>query len=371
MEHLHGGCVHEASRKFNRARETFVDFSSNMNIFAPRVPEADWARWKNEIEVYPELQTSDLAARLSDVYKTERKFLLPTAGAIEGIYCCAQLFQKAKVAISEPAFGDYYRAFNAVGARVERIAFEPQEWNNFPGVLREKFSDFEVVIFGNPNNPTGTFIPKKQLINDLLKFTTPGQAVIVDEAFIEFTAKGEQESLLSVLSSQPNLIVIRSLTKSWRIPGLRLGFVATSNIAWLKRIESIQPPWSINSITMAWAEEYLNCGHYEQVLMSLVDLPRLRTEFQARLATIPEIAVLPGAANFFLIELKMRSPGSSKIFDLLAEAGFLVRVCDSFFGMQKERFLRVAVRTEYENKRFADALEQVYSMNVPMLHSNP
>jgi threonine-phosphate decarboxylase len=157
------------------------------------------------------------------------------------------------------------------------------------------------------------------------------------------------------------VIVFRSLTKSWRIPGLRLGFLATVNPAWLQRLRAMQPPWTLNSITVAWAREHLTRGAHQRMLAGLQALPEIRAEFQEILSHVSEIRVHPSTTNFFLIELKTQRWSASAVFDALAERGFLVRVCDSFHGIERGRFLRLAVRTREENTLLAAALAEVFA----------
>jgi len=338
---LHGGQIWEAARRFGCAPETFIDFSSNMNVLAPPIAAEDWTRWREETARYPE--DADLRERLAEVYAIPASQLLPTAGAIEAIYFAARLFTGKRVAILEPCFSEYFRAFEATGARTERRLL-----NN---VFDEDFSEFDAVVVCNPNNPTGDFFPAHKLL------ALKTHALLADEAFIEFS--DETESLLPALPARPDVIVFRSLTKSWRIPGLRLGFLATANFESLARLRAMQPPWSINSITAAWARSYLTREHYSLVCQSLRGLPQLREKFRERLAQIPGIKAHPSAANFFLIELTAPQLDAPSLFEALARRGFLVRVGDSFDGLTPGKFLRVAVRTAEENNLFADALERV------------
>lgn len=336
----HGGRVREAARRFDFLPEAILDFSSNMNVLALPIAGEEWARWQSEIEQYPE--DDDLAARLAEVYETDPSCLLPTAGAIEAIYLAARLFAGKRVAIFEPGFSEYKRAFKSAGAHVEQRLYNE--------LLNTDLSDFDAVIFGNPNNPTSSLFTISQLL------ALNARALLVDEAFIEFAGR---DTLLPMLATHPRVIVFRSLTKSWRIPGLRLGFLATANREWFARLAAIQPPWSINSITMAWARNLLTAENYRDVRTSLEKLPLLREIFRAELAQIPGIKPHPSAANFFLVELLSTQLNASELFDALARRGFLVRVCDSFHGLARGRFVRVAVRTEKENALLVAALKQV------------
>ena len=389
---LHGGRIQEAARRFNRPVSSFVDFSSNMNVFAPRIPEDAWARWREEATRYPE--DDDLQARLAALYQVPAECVLPTAGAIEGIYLAARLFRTA--AVPAPAFGDYKRAFQAAGATVftappasaillaqnspevpgtgSHPKFHPDATAEPPGstpiISPSDDTDTEyrtalslpaaafpatgALILGNPNNPSGELLSVNTLLELARQTANAGTALLVDEAFIEFAAP--EESLLPWLAQHPHVIVFRSLTKCWNIPGLRLGFVATANPAWMRQMHAMQPPWSVGGITAAWARENLTPQRHREMLASLAPFAKLREDFQNTLRTaVPGIAVHPASANFFLVELTDPRLEANALFARLAERGYLVRVCDSFQGLEKGRFIRLAVRSAEENRAFTEA----------------
>ena len=342
---LHGGRIQEAARRFNRPAGSFVDFSSNMNLFAPCIAEDAWARWREEAARYPE--DDDLQARLAAIYEVPAECVLPTAGAIEGIYLAARLFRSATV--PAPAFGDYKRAFQAAGAAVSKTPL--------PAALQNPDLAADALILGNPNNPTGELLSASTLLDLARQTAASGTALLVDEAFIEFAAP--EDSLLQWLAEHPHVIVFRSLTKCWNIPGLRLGFVATANPGWMRQMRMMQPPWSVSGITAAWARTYLTPEGHREMLGSLTPFATLRADFQNALRTaIPGIVVHPASANFFLVELTDPRLEANALFARLAQRGYLVRVCDSFEGLAKGRFIRLAVRSAEENRAFTKAFAE-------------
>jgi threonine-phosphate decarboxylase len=352
---FHGGGIRQAAERFGLPVESFVDFSSNVNVLAPAVTAANWTRWITEIYRYPE--PGDLTEQLANFYETKAEYILPTAGGIEALYLSAQLFPGAKVAIVEPGFSDYARAFGSVPCSLERILLTSDLWASPIREWADRLDPFDVVVLGNPNNPTGTFQSLTDLTALLDRPWTRPKHWIVDEAFIEFVTGFKDETLLSRLADYPSVIVLRSLTKSWRIPGLRFGFLATAGP--IRQLESIQPPWSINGVVRAWAREFLREERRTEYLASLRILVKLGHDLEASLRLIPGIKVHPSAANFVLLELTNRSFDADRIYVELGRRGILVRVCDSFYEMPKGRFVRVAVRTAEENARLLSALSTV------------
>ena len=357
---FHGGQLSKAALEFNLPPESFVDFSSNLNVCAPAVSSTDWERWRTAITRYPQADPARLRDRLATVYDLDARHILATAGAIDALYLAARIFHDRKVAIIEPAFGDYDRAFAAAGCAAERLALAPETWHA-PATTAwvDLIEPFDVIVFGNPNNPTGSLQPRELLLQLFNTSWSRQKTWLVDEAFIEFVANQENETLLAVLKQNPSLIVIRSLTKSWCIPGLRLGFLATSNSAWLDRLCMIQPPWSANGVVEEWAAAYLTPEHHAQLLAGLRNLREIKSRFELELARIPGLRTHPSAANFLLVEITDASLSAAHVYRELGRRGLLVRVCDSFYAMSKGRFIRIAVRTEPENNRLAEAIRDL------------
>jgi threonine-phosphate decarboxylase len=356
---FHGGRLLEAAKEFGLPKDTFIDFSANINVLAPVVPQTAWEKWRTQITRYPEADARSLRDQLACLHGVNSDHILPTAGAIEALYLAARLFPRCRIGIIEPAFSDYYRAFEAADCELERIVLAREMWHAPISAWEHLLAPFDVVVLGNPNNPTGALQTRKQWLAMLEKPWPRPKIWLLDEAFMEFVVDHERETLLSVLSKYRSLIVLRSLTKSWRIPGLRLGFLATSNAAWMERLRTLQPPWSINAVAQAWSAAYLTSANHARLLAGLREFPKAKKRFEVGLSRIAGLRVYPSAANFLLLELLDSSLEASRIYRELGRRGLLVRVCDSFHGMPKGRFIRVAVRTEKQNSRLARELAAI------------
>jgi threonine-phosphate decarboxylase len=354
---FHGGQVSAAAREFGLAPESILDFSSNLNVLAPMVSESEWEQWAAQIIHYPEPDAETLANRLAEIYRLASDFILPTAGSIEGLYLAARLFTGCRVAIMEPGFSDYSRSFETLGCQLEHVLLSPELWDLPAGGWKHLLQGFDVVVLGNPNNPTGSMQPRKELRQLFEMEWSRAKHWIVDEAFMEFVVDQDGETLLSVVEQFPSLIVLRSLTKSWRIPGLRAGFLATAGP--MERLRKMQPPWSINSVVQAWAKQFLVKERHEQLLKTLRELRTLKLQFAAQLQEIQGIYVHPGVANFLLVELKAESLDAGTLYEKLGRRGLLIRLCDSFRGLAKGRFIRLAVRTASENSRLVNELSTI------------
>ncbi len=357
----HGGNLLQAAEAFGLPAESLIDFSSNMNVFLQSTPHESWLSWHVEIERYPDPDAMQIKNRIAQIYGINQKNILPTAGGIEALYLAARLFTGKKVAVIEPAFSDYHRAFAWTDNRIERIVIPSDEWVVPITQLLEKHPVSDVMILGNPNNPTGVLQQRELLVEALKKAHAKNQVWIIDEAFIDFTEEGDRNSLIDELTRFSNLILIRSLTKYRRIPGLRLGFLCSSNQHWMERLRTMQPPWSINNIAQTWAREFLTHEENSKARRSLSDLSRLRDQLTSDLKSIEGFRVYPSSTNFLLIELPEPGPIASEIYRLLGQKGILIRVCDSFFGLPAGKFIRISVRTEMENRMLIKHLHEIYS----------
>jgi histidinol-phosphate/aromatic aminotransferase/cobyric acid decarboxylase-like protein len=202
------------------------------------------------------------------------------------------------------------------------------------------------IIFNNPHNPTGRLFRRDEILPYLEKFAL----VVVDEAFMDFLPPDEEQSLIEYVQDYPNLVILRSLTKFYSLPGLRLGY-ALAHPDRLQRWRAWRDPWTVNTLAMvagvaALADKAFQAKTWEW-------LPDARNQLFEGLSQIPGLQPLPGSANFLLVqsehscvELQQR---------LLKQHQILIRDCRSFPELG-DRFFRVAVKTPQDNERLLKAL---------------
>lgn len=348
---FHGGRWNEARAKFGRNQ--FTDFSVNTNAFwhPPALPHAVAAR--EAMTRYAEADPITVTKLIASIHHIEDAFVLATAGAIEALYLATRLFSGKSAAIFAPSFADYRRACIAAGLSVKSIPFFPEQ-PSLPTVV-DALENISVVVVGHPNNPTGRLF---QDLTELIEHPRLSNVSwIIDEAFIEFTSSHERNSLLPRLKAHPNVLLLRALTKSWSVPGLRLGFVATTNHSWLEALKSLQPPWPIHGITELWTKQHLNKKSYLEMLESLRDLPSVRAHFMQGIESIKGLSPHHSDSNFFLIQC--HDHNAESLAASLGQRGFLMRVCHGFEALDADSFLRTAVRTRTENEALLGELADI------------
>lgn len=350
---LHGGQVWKTSETLGCEPGRLIDFSSNLNPYAPSVcPESLLKQNPLSVAAYPPLEYEALARTLAETHETHPDFLIATNGGIEAIYLAARLFCGKSVLLEQPSFSDYARACVAAGAHVVERKTSVRSWGR---TTRFRLPERKVdgIFICNPNNPTGSLYTAESILKAARSM--PDTLFVIDEAFIEF-CEGAC-SLLSHLDRYNNLIMIRSLTKSWSIPGLRLGFLASSNKIILEQLRAMQPPWSINGIVCAWASEMLTSANIRKLDRSLEKLRKESEWLRNEISKIPGWTPLPAQAPFFLVRVDPSLGDLENLCRHLASRNrILIRLCHSFAGMSRARSIRLATRTRLENKKLLAAL---------------
>jgi histidinol-phosphate aminotransferase len=268
--------------------------------------------------------------------------VVPLNGAAEAFWLLAQVLRPQLAVVVAPSFTEPQAALQATGQRVQPVWRDPVSFQLDPAAVP---AEADLVVIGNPNNPTGTLDPAATLAG----LARPGRVLVVDEAFMEFTA--DEAETLAARRDLPGLVVVRSLTKLWGLAGIRAGYLLappqTANL-----LRAARQPWSVNSLACAalaaWAGQ--GAGHAAQRVRCLATI---REQFAAALAALPGVRVWPSAANFLLLQV---ADGPAVLAGLAAR-GIAVRPCHSFPGLTSNH-LRVAVRDPADNQRLVDALAE-------------
>jgi histidinol-phosphate aminotransferase len=250
------------------------------------------------------------------------------AGATEGFSLLPYL-QPRLAAVIAPAFTEPEAVFTSAGVPVRHVVLPPPFALDDIDIPPEA----DLVVVGNPTNPTGVLHSREQI----LKLRRPGRVVVVDEAFSD-AVPGEPESLAG--DSLPGVLVLRSLTKTWSLAGLRVGY-ALGPAPLIRRLTAVRPHWPLGTLQL---EALAACNHPDAVAAAERDAHRLaaiRSEMAAAL-TDAGADVVAGVAPFVLF----RVPDGRLARKYLATNGIAVRRCDTFIGLDDE-YLRAAVRVEW------------------------
>lgn len=226
--------------------------------------------------------------------------------------------------------------------------------------LTEYFSanPIEQLILINPDNPSGNFISKLDLIKLLNWTEQKGIRLIIDESFVDFSTDGHLNSLIDnkILENYPHLIVIKSISKSYGVPGLRLGVAATSNKELMNEIKQHISIWNINSFAEFYMQIY---GKYEHKYIEACAIFRdERERFIKELKAIPFLDVFPSQANYFLCRVK-EGTATELTAKILDKFNIFIKDCTGKAGFENKEFVRIAVRNREDNNKLTEALKKI------------
>lgn len=368
----HGGNLVWAAEQAGCAVADLLDFSASINPWGPPAGAiAAIGAALPQMRAYPDPSYRELRSAIAAHHGIDPAWVMPGNGAAELLtWAGRELAQAEWVHLVVPAFGDYGRSLRAFGARVVEHPLVLVPRDSLTGESLPSWFDQspfgspqaapalgprDAVLLNNPHNPTGWLGTAAQ-VRSLLE---TGALVVVDEAFMDFVPPGQQESVIDWVGHYANLVVIRSLTKFYSLPGLRLGY-AVSQPERLQRWQSWRDPWPVNCLAEVAAIASLADQEFQR--QAWVWLAEARDDLYIKLKALPGMQPFPSAANFLLVRYDSLKPGgysASQIQrQLLLQHRILIRDCLSFAELG-DGYFRVAVRTLAEQQQLAEALAQV------------
>lgn len=361
----HGGQVWAAARQLGVTPDRILDFSANLNPWGPPAAVLDLLRQHApDVAWYPEPYGGYLREDLASHLGLPPARLAIGNGACELLYAFCRVLSPATVLLPCPTFSEYARAAGACGGQTHPLFLRAEEEFRLP--LAEIISTlrrqrYDLLVFGQPHNPTGTLITPAELEAVLAAAEQAGTWVLVDESFLGFSPEAERLSALGLPAArQGHLAILGSFTKLYCLPGLRLGYlIAPPELT--ARLEETRDPWSVNVLAQLAGRQCLREREY--LARTRESLPRFRADLHASLAAIPGLRVFPSRANFLLCRIEPGgapaggSPSAREICERLARRLLLVRECSDFPGLDGSYF-RVAVRLPSENQRLAETFRE-------------
>ncbi|NNJ84661.1 MAG: cobyric acid synthase, partial [Gammaproteobacteria bacterium] len=389
----HGGHIRNLADLAGCAADELLDFSANINPLGP--PESlrrTISRHLESVTHYPDPHCRALREAIAAMHSITPEQVVCGNGSTELLYALPLAFSHRLSATSSvvnqavipvPSYLDYATAFTRAGLRITSIPLDAVQgfaidWQRVDRALVFYRRNFErndgqahsgsgcvgpgrpemsrsVVIVGQPGNPSGALFDPADLLD--VADRHPDTLFVVDEAFADFVAD-DSASVLRGCAPHHNIIVLRSMTKFYGIPGLRLGYaLAPEPLA--RQLAAFLPPWSVGSLAQAVGVAVLEDRAYANE--TRITVSRLRQQLQRGLldfANPGDMTIFPSAANYLLIRLERSDLDAPRLARELLAYRIAIRVCDNYEGLDS-RYFRVAVRTENENARFLDALSQV------------
>ena len=335
-----------------------LDFCYLVNPFFPsqRMLDEMKASFRTLLTEYPSgMKVNALLA--SKCWGVSEKYIVPGNGAAELIKFLMDNLN-GKLGVIRPSFEEYPNRYQG-----EVVTFIPQNSDfRYTGQdIIDYYADKGIanLLLINPDNPSGNFIPKDDILKvaDWCKLNQV--RFIVDESFVDFSEDYEICSMLddTILESYPNMTVVKSISKSYGVPGLRLGIMASADEMLIKEAKKYVSIWNINSfaeffmqIFTKYSKDYHKaCGSFQAE----------RADFLSKLCEIPFIHVMPTQANFVLCEVKEPYSSMEIVKRMLREHNILLSACSAKKGLQGGKYLRIAIRGHQDNVRLIEAFKQL------------
>ena len=380
----HGGDIYT-----NRGIE--LDFSVNLNPLGP--PELVRSALRNMLDLlacYPDPHCRELRRALAERLDVPETYILCGNGASELLQAAIQAIRPAKVLIPVPTYQGYERAALAAGAEA---VFRQLDRENGFRITEDILKDIEVLPRGsilficNPNNPVGNCIREDLLQRIAEKCRSAGVYLIVDECYLELAPGEEARSMRRFLSANPYLVIVRAFTKTYAMPGVRLGYLLAADKALLEKIRLQQPEWSVSMLAQCAGLAALSldraagvnerCGtDREEGDGANGEAERKSADSTSYLTTALQVIhderdyvcqrlrnlgahVYDGEAGFVLFSC------DGELYEPLRESGILIRRCDGIRGIESavsgKHFYRIGLREHSENVRLLDRIQDLLS----------
>ncbi|ABX08147.1 pyridoxal phosphate-dependent aminotransferase [Prochlorococcus marinus] len=351
----HGGNIAQEAKRLGFQPNELIDASASLVPFPPpkEIKKCIINALKGmDITSYPDPSLTTLRDVISTWHGIDPSCVLPGNGAAELITWAARDAAKHGLSIlPSPGFSDYKRALKCWNSLYKQTPL-PLSWDSiFPQSFPISTSS-NVIWVTNPHNPTGQLWSR----NSLEKLLVSNRLVICDEAFLPLVPNGDKQSLIPLITSHSNLIVIRSLTKLFSIAGLRVGYAISSRHR-LHEWEKCRDPWPMNGLAIAVGTMLMS----NQTLMNR-QIQKVQSWvsnegawLHSKLEGLHGIKSYPSSTNFQLIH---SSNSLSLLREQLAQRKILLRDCQSFEGLGAN-WLRISLKSRHENLRILDAMKEV------------
>lgn len=341
-------------------REELRDYSVNI----PLEPDLEGLKSHllnsiSKLVMYPEIDGQTAKAAISAVIGFPENQILLGNGATDLIYLMARSLNLNKVMILAPTFTEYARAFEVSDTPVHLHMMkdcEQEGWGHFTVDLESLAADIQVsgsdaLMICNPNNPTGQFFDAQWIIELLTLVKHPDFLLIIDESFIDFRNRGDYNAIMKRLMLKHRILVIRSMTKTYSVPGLRIGYAFGDQRA-ITAMTRKREPWALNQFALDAIPYFLE--NDLRLVALQAESERETSRVSRHLKAIEHLTVYPSQANFILFKVKVPDPNGWHA--ALMDEGVYLRTCFDFDGLD-HAFFRVAIKDHLSNDYFLEKME--------------
>jgi threonine-phosphate decarboxylase len=334
-----------------------LDFSENVNPAGPPSSvQKIWADLSGKISQYPDPEGEPFITAAKNFHQIDRKSLFVGNGAAELLSLIAERYRGKTAVIVHPTFSEYETTLKAKNVEIVRVLSAEESGFKLPmNEIQKAMENASVLYLCTPNNPTGILPERKELIKLIRHGAKVNCEIVLDEAFIDFI--DESLSFISEIKEFPHVIIVRSMTKMYAIPGIRLGYVV-ANPTIISEIKAHAPHWNVNGIAAEVGALCLEEAEYRE--KSIQQSDEQRRKLKAFLKT-NNCTVTDSVANFLSFK-----PGgdrtSRQLHADLLQRGIVLRHSENFYGMDGE-WLRIGMKNAEEMAVLKEELAKWFAEN--------
>ncbi|MGR3304037.1 MAG: threonine-phosphate decarboxylase CobD [Candidatus Scalindua sp.] len=351
----HGGNINQLCKKYGLNPDEIIDFSASINpLGCPEDVHKVIRERFDDIKNYPDSECTKLRKAIADKVPCNGSNIIVGNGSNELFYLIPRAMKPKQGVLLQPTFSEFKDALSNANVEVVEIVNDD---GNFP-IINTNLSSLTniedgMVFLCNPNNPTGQLTLKKDIL-ELVKRSS-SRLIVVDEAFMDFVGDDEKYSVIKEAPLIDNLIVVRSLTKFYGFPGLRLGYLV-ANESNINKLMQFKEPWTVNTFAQIAGQVAINDVEFAVNTRQYVSSEK--AFLYNGLTNIKGIRPFQPSVNFILVKINNAEITSSGIQDHLIKDNIIIRDCSNFIGLS-DKYFRVAVKTREENQKLLSALKLI------------
>lgn len=352
---VHGGNLTWAASVTGCAPDELIDFSASISpLGVPSSISKELQAAFFRISAYPNPDYAELREAIAHHHTIPTNYILPGNGAAELLNWAARdLASLSRCYCLSPGFSDYDRALKAFGSSLSQLPLFDETLRYIDHWEKALANRDDLgrcgLLLNNPHNPTGALFSKERVESLLEQFAL----VVIDEAFMDFLPPEREQSVIKWVQDYPNLVVVRSLTKFYSIPGLRLGY-AVAQPQTLQKWQQWRDAWPVNTLAAAAGVAALQDTNFQQQTWQWLNAEN-EYLFKA-ISEHPTLRPLPSCANFFLVRCAVSATELQE--KLLKQHKLYIRDCISFQGLG-DQFFRIAVKSREDNQKLLNGLADV------------
>lgn len=347
---VHGGDVYGLEEQFGIAVEDCLDFSASINpLGMPEPVRRGLYDGLTRAMHYPDPSCRALRRAIGRMDGVPSEWICCGNGASDLIYRLCYALRPKTALLVEPTFSEYRQALGQADTKVKSYVMPKETFVPDEGLLSHIREDVDIIFLCNPNNPTGLLTDGALLLRALHKAREVSAVVVIDEAFLTFLPDVESLSMKRHLEAYPNLCVLRSFTKLFAMPAMRLGYLLCADDSIRERVERAGSCWSVNTAAQAGGVAACEQGEFVQRSICFIEKER---QYLKDVLTGCGFLVFEGRANFLFFQ----APGITDLFERLLPWGIYIRKCANFVGLD-DTYYRIAVKSHEDNEKLARALQ--------------